>query len=180
MAARSTTARRGTRTAIVMIVLAAGVGAMALGLTVAASGSEAQQRIGNHTFVGRWAFGADGVIEQNGVPGRSFWEAATFVVDGRGHMTGGVEYSNLISDDEAVINQPATFEGTYHVRPNATGTATVDVTLPNGAVIRKSVWFVLSKIHDGEAYAFVGGHTHADLGDGVDGNAGLHFGQRVR
>ena len=167
--------RRGNAIVAVGVLAAATVLVLVLG----ASGTAAKQGLGNQSFVGRWAFGADGVIEHDGKPGRSFWEAATFTVDGNGHMTGGKEFSNLISDDPAVIDQPFTFEGTYNVNPDGTGRADVDVTLPNGAVISKSVWFVLSDIRKGEAYGFVGGHTHAELGEAVHGNAGLHFGRRI-
>ena len=94
-------------------------------------------------------------------------------------MTGGKEYSNIISDDPTVIDHPFTFEGTYHVNPDGTGRANVDVTLPDGTVISKAVWFVLSDIKSGEAHGFVGGHTAAQLGEHVHGNAGLHVGRRI-
>lgn len=176
----STTARisRGRKALLALAAAAATMGVL-IALSLAAPDTDAKRGIGNHTFVGRWAFGADGQIENEGQPGRAFWEAATFTVDGNGHMTGGKEYSNIISDDPSVIDQAFTFEGTYHVNPDGTGRADVDVRLPNGAVISKAVWFVLSDIEDGEAHGFVGGHTHAELGEQVDGNAGLHFGRRI-
>jgi hypothetical protein len=176
----SITARlsRDRKVVLGLAALVAVAGALTV-LLVAVPGTQAKQGIGDHSFVGRWAFGADGQIEHDGAPGRAFWEAATFTVDGKGHMTGGKEYSNLISDDPTVIDHPFTFEGTYHVNPDGTGRADVDVTLPNGAVISKAVWFVLSDMRGGEAYGFVGGHTHAELGEHVDGNAGLHVGRRI-
>ena len=171
------TLRTGRRIGLVLAVAAAL--SVVLLVLLSPSGSGAKQGIGNHSFTGTWSFGAEGVLEENGEPGRGFWEIGRFTVDGEGNMTGGVEYSDLLGSDDAVVNQPFTFEGTYTVNPDGTGRATVDVTLPNGAVIQKSVWFVLNDIRNGEAHGFQGGHLHAELGEHLDGRAGLHVGQRI-
>lgn len=168
----------GTRGRALIVVAAVAVACLAF--SVLAPGSGAKQGIGNHTFVGTWSFAADGVIEQDGRPGRGVWEIARFTVDGKGNMTGGVEYSDLLGSDEALVEQPFRFEGKYTVQPDGTGTAKVDVTLPNGVVLQKSVWFVLNDIRDGEARGFYGGHLHAELGEGVHGHAGVHEGRRIQ
>ena len=161
------------------LALLTGIGVAAVGLLLAAPGSGAKQGIGNHSLSGNWSFGADGTLEDDGKPGRGFWEVGRFTADGEGNMTGGVEYSNMLSDDESVVNQPFAFEGTYEVKPDGTGTAEVDVTLPNGAVITKTLWFVLNDVRGGVAHGMYGGHLHADLGEHVDGRAGLHYGMRI-
>ena len=168
--------RLGRCIGLTLAVTAAVLGAF---LALSPADSAAKRGIGNHSFSGNWSFGADGVIEQDGEAIRGFWEFGRFTVDGKGKMTGGVEYSDLLGSDESVVNQPFTFEGTYTVRPDATGTAKVDVTLPNGAVIQKSVWFVLSDFKGGEARGFKGGHLHAELSERLTGRAGLHVGHKV-
>jgi hypothetical protein len=160
------------------LVVVAGASVAVLGLLFT-PGTGAKSSIDNSSFVGRWSFGADGVIERDGTPGRGFFEVGVFHVDGKGKMTGGVEYSNLLTDDDAVVDQPFTFEGTYDVRPNGTGRARVAVTLPNGAVINKTLWFVLNDFKKGEAHGMYGGHLHAELGENVDGRAGLHHARRI-
>jgi len=168
----------GRRIALAVAVAAAV--SVAWLLLLSPSDSGARQGIGDHSFTGTWSFGAEGALEQDGEPGRGFWEIGRFTVDGEGHMTGGVEYSDLLGTDDSVVDQPFTFEGTYTVHPDATGKATVDVTLPNGVVIQKTVWFVLNDIRKGEAHGMLGGHLHAELGEHLHGRAGLHEAQRIQ
>lgn len=95
-------------------------------------------------------------------------------------MTRGVEYPNLLRDDEGVVNKPFTFVGSYSVKPNGTGKAKVDVTLPDGTVIHKTVWFVLGTIGKDAAHEMSFAHLPAVLGGGLQGRAGVHHAHRIR
>ena len=145
------------------------------------TGSSTQDPLGNHSLNGSYEFSADGVIEVNGVPTRGYWETGRFDADGQGNITNGVEYSSLLSSsDEALIDLPFTFSGTYIVNPDGTAKATVAVVLPNGVVINKSLWFVLHSVgKSGIANGFAGGHADADLDGGVHGNTRTHYGWRI-
>ena len=134
-----------------------------------------------HCSTGLYEFHADGVIEVNGEPTRGFWEPGRFRADGKGNMLNGIEYSSMVSSDESVIDTPFTFTGTYTIRANGTATADVTVQIPNGPTIQKRLWFVIHSVgFDGIADGFAGGHSHADLGEGVHGTARVHEGNRIR
>lgn len=168
----------GRMKALVVLVLLGLAGASLLAMP--GSARTGPQRLGNHSLNGVYEFHADGVVEVNGEPTRGFWEAGRFEADGKGNMLGGVEYSSMLSSDESVIDTPFTFTGTYTIRPNGTATADVTVQIPGGT-IQKRLWFVIHSVGpDGVADGFAGGHSHADLGDGVHGNARVHEGNRIK
>ncbi len=163
-----------------ILIAALGVAITALFVVPgAANPASRPQVLGDHSLKGIYEFHADGVIEVNGEPTRGFWEVGRFEADGKGNMTNGVEYSNLLANDEQVVDQNFTFEGTYSIRPDGTGTADVTVQIPGGE-IQKKLWFVIHSVGgDRVAHGFAGGHTHADLGGGTHGNARIHEGNRI-
>lgn len=157
------------------------VGSLAL-VAWAAAGPQttATAGFGNHTLNGAYEFQADGVVEVNGVPTRGFWEVGRFNADGNGNITDGVEYSSMLSGDEAVIDQNFTFSGTYTVNPDGTATGEVTVVVAPGVEIKKKLWLIVHSVgKDGIANGFDGGHAGADLGGGVHGNARSHVGHRM-
>lgn len=159
----------------VLVVSLALVGWAAAGQQTTATGG-----FGNHTLNGAYEFQADGVVEVNGVPTRGFWEVGRFNADGNGNITDGVEYSSMLSGDEAVIDQHFTFSGTYTVNPDGTATGEVTVVVAPGVEIKKKLWLIVHSVgKDGIATGFDGGHADADLGDGVHGNARSHVGHRM-
>ncbi|MFN2388619.1 MAG: hypothetical protein ABR575_03295 [Actinomycetota bacterium] len=170
----------GNRRRVIVPLAVVALAVVGFGVVVPATGSQGRRPIGNHTFQGRYTFAADGVLEQDGTPGRGFWELGSFKADGNGNMSGGVEYSNLLTDDEAQVNVPFTFTGTYTVNPDATGSAQVEVVIPGGPTLNKTVWFVLHDIEDGVAHGFWFAHGPAQLGNGLEGRAGVHHAARVR
>ena len=142
---------------------------------------KARAGFGNHNLKGLYEFHADGQMEVNDKPTRGLWEVGRFEADGKGKITNGKEYSSLLSSsDEQVIDQPFTFEGTYTVHPDGTATGEVTVVVAPGVEIKKKLWLIIHSVgKDGIANGFDGGHAHADLGDGVHGNALSHVGHRI-
>lgn len=163
-----------------VVLLVLGVALVGLFVVPGGAASEAPKRLGNHTLKGVYEFHADGFVEVNGEPKRGFWEVGRFTADGKGNMTNGVEYSSMLGNDESLIDQNFTFEGTYSIQPNGVGTANVTVQIPGGE-IQKKLWFVVHSVgRDGIARGFGGGHADADLGGGTHGNARVHEGNRIR
>ena len=140
---------------------------------------------GNYTLNGAYEFQADGVVEENGVPKHGFWEVGRFNADGNGNITDGVEYSSMLSGDEAVIDQKFTFSGTYTVNPDGTATGEVTVNVgPGIPPITKKLWLIVHSVgKDGIADGFDGGHAEADLTTDPEiqrhGNARSHVGHRI-
>ena len=171
-------ARSGVRSLSVVLAV---LGATLIGVFVVpgAAKPDAQRPLGNHTLNGVYEFHADGVVEVDGKPTRSFWEVGRFEADARGNMRNGVEYSSMLSNEESQIDQNFTFSGTYSVRPDGTATADVTVVIPGGT-IQKKLWFVVHSVgRDGIARGFAGGHADADLGNDVHGNSLVHEGNRI-
>ena len=152
-----------------------------VGWATAGPETEAAAGFGNHTLNGAYEFHADGVVEVNGVPTSGIWEVGRFNADGKGNITDGVEYSSLLSSsDEATIDQSFTFSGTYTVNPDGTATGEVTVVVAPGVEITKKLWLIIHSVgKNGIANGFDGGHAHADLGNGVHGNARSHVGHRI-
>lgn len=173
--------------ALMFLILVLGIALVVAGLTGFAPNALAKDQgkkveIGNHSLMGMYEFHADGLLEIEGVPPRGMWETGRFEADGKGNITNGVEYSNMLSSsDERIIDQPFTFTGTYVVNPDATAKATVDVYVPaSGITIKKTLWFVLHSVDKkGIAHGFSGGHADAILGEGVHGNASSHVGSKI-
>ena len=164
-----------------VVVLVSGTAVVGLSaVSGSAKPDAAAARLGNHSLKGVYEFHADGVVEVDGEPTRGFWEVGRFKADGQGNMIDGVEYSSMLGNDEALIDQPFTFEGTYSVQPNGVATADVIVQIPGGT-IEKRLWFVIHSVgKDGIADGFAGGHADADLGGGTHGNARVHEGNRIK
>ena len=162
------------------VLVVIGVMAIAGAAAIPGSAKPKAPTLGDHSLNGVYEFHADGVVEVNGEPTRGFWEVGRFEADGNGNMTNGVEYSSMLSGDEAVIDAPFTFSGTYSVAPNGVAKARVTVVIPGGPTINKTLWFVLHSVgRNGIADGFAGGHADADLGGGVHGNARVHEGNRI-
>jgi hypothetical protein len=166
---------------IALLALVCGLVVLVALVGFAGAGTRQKAGYGNHTLHGLYEFHADGVVEVDGKPTRGFWEVGRFVADGQGNITNGKEYSSLLSsNDENVIDQAFTFEGTYTVNPDGIATGQVTVDVAPGVQIKKKLWLILHSVgKEGIANGFDGGHAHADLGDGVHGNARSHVGHRV-
>ena len=169
-----------TRIALGSLIAVLVVSLALVGWAAAGQQTTATVGFGNHTLNGAYEFQADGVVEVNGVPTRGFWEVGRFNADGKGNITDGVEYSSMLSSDEAVIDQNFTFSGTYTVNADGTATGEVTVVVAPGVEIEKKLWLIVHSVgRDGIANGFDGGHADADLGDGVHGNARSHVGHRI-
>jgi hypothetical protein len=167
---------------IAMLTLAVAAASVLVVIGFAGSGAQgrATATFGNHNLNGLYEFQADGMVEVNGEPRRGFWEVGRFRADGAGRITGGIEHSSMLSEDEETIDRPFTFEGTYQVHPTGVATGNVTVVVAPGVEIRKKLWLILHSIGKrGIANGFDGGHAHADLGGGTHGNALTHVGHRV-
>lgn len=167
------------RLAILTLCLAAASLAV-VALAGAGTRGKGTETFGNHNLNGLYEFHADGAVEVNGTPTRGFWEVGRFRADGKGHITDGIEYSSMLSEDEEQIDRPFTFEGTYEVHPNGVATGEVTVVVAPGVEIEKKLWLIIHSVgKDGIANGFDGGHAEADLGGGAHGNALSHVGHRM-
>jgi hypothetical protein len=169
------------KVALLVLVCCALILLALVGLAGAGAKKNNDTRFGNHSLKGLYEFHADGVVEVDGKPTRSFWEVGRFEADGRGRITNGKEYSSLLSgSDEKVIDRAFTFEGTYTVNSDGTSTGEVTVVIAPGVKIKKKLWLIIHSVgKEGIADGFDGGHADADLGGGAHGNSLSHVGHRI-
>lgn len=88
-----------------------------LALSLIAAPAGAEERCTDASLTGSYAFRVDGGIVGAPLPGGTgpFAAVGKNTYDGRGHLSGTITVSSV----GTVI--PATFTGTYHVRPDCTG-----------------------------------------------------------